>query len=232
MVSRVAHILFFFIFSIIASALDFDSTDSFEDNSLFIDTGSTASLDQKAPSMFDLTDFPSSTSFLPMDSSSGFFLDEDLDSNDIDVQSPSSQNDDNAALLSLFSEPAHVDDENFDLDDATSGSLIAAVDGTSFFPNGENAGGGDDSEIADLSGIDQQLLLNPLGAISRDRGKINPYCSLYTQTFNPVGLCVPSVAENQVELPRLRGLPSPNRFNDYKFWDVNHATYGTFSHSD
>ena len=233
MFSGVANTLFFFYFPIIASALDFDSFGSTEDDLLFADIGSTGPLDQKAPSMFDLTEFPSSTSFLPLDSSSSLFLNDDFDSIDVNVQSPSSQNDDNAALLSLFSEPAHVDDEKSYFDDATSGSLIAAVDGTTFFPNSENTGGADESEIADLSGIDQQLLPNPLRAITHDRGKTNPYCSLYTQTFNPVGVCVPNVAGNQVEIPRrFRVLPSPNRFNDYKFWSVNHATYGTFTHPD
>lgn len=234
MFSHLAHVQSFFTLSIIilGLALDFDTIGPFEHDLLFSDTGSAASLDQKAPSMFNLAQLSSSSGFLPFDSSSDIFLEEDKDSKDINVQSPTSGNDNDMVLPSLSSESAHAD-EKFYRDDETLGPLVAAVDDTTFSPSDENARAGS-GEIADMSGTDEQLLRNPLDDLTRyrDEGKINPYCFLYTQTYNPVGVCASNRKGNQVEIPRsLRGFSSPTPFVDYKFWDVNHATYGTLIRS-
>lgn len=214
---RLVHTVIFFMLSIIVSALDFDSTGPFENELLFSDTASATSLDQKAPSMFDLTE-------LPFDSPSEVFLDENIGDSDINFQSPSSQNDDNISLLSLFSEPAHFDEEDSNLNELTPGYLIAAVDSTTFLSDaGADAGSG---EIADLSDIDQVLLRGPFRVLNPYQAEINPFCSLYTKTYNPVGVCASNKAEYRVELPQLLPGSSPVPFRGYTRWNVDHATYG------
>ena len=242
MSSHLAHFQILLILSISVSALapDLDSIGLPEDDGfLFSDTGSAASLDQGASFMFDFTQLPSSSDFSPFDSSAfDNFLEEDIGSNDINIQSPTRENDDDMFSMSLISsEPAHADEESYQ-EDATPEPLIAAVDDATFSPSDEDAdAGGDGGEIADLSGSEERLLRSPFGALNRygdqGRGKINPYCSLYTQTYNPVGVCAPNTKGDQVELPRPpMGFSSPTPFSGYRFWDVNHATYGTLIQSN
>lgn len=254
--SSLAQFRIFLILSISVSAfaLDFDSIGPLENDLLFSDTESAASLDHRPSSpMFELAQLPPGFDLLPFDSSPDIFLEEEGNgSNDINIYSSTSGNDNDIFLLSSSSEPAHADDEGASSyqdgdDDANSEDpLIALVDEeTTFFPSDENAdadagaASGNGDVIADLSGSDELLLRSPFGALNRDlyqnlgQGKINPYCSLYTKTYNPVGVCASNKKGNQVEIPRyLRGFSLRPPFSGYKFWDVNHATYGTWTYYD
>lgn len=233
MSSHLAHFQILLILSTSVSALapDLDSIGPPEDDFLLSNAGSAAPLDQRASFMFELAQLPSSSEILPFDSSLDNFLKEDSGSKDNNIQSPTSENDNEFFLMSPSFEPSHADEDSYQ-DGATPKPLIAAVDDATLFPSDEDADGGDGGEIADLSGSEEQLLRNPFGALTRygdrDQGKMNPYCSLYTQTYNPFGVCAPNAKGNQVEIPRsLMRFSSPNPFSGYKFWEVNHATYGT-----
>lgn len=236
---RLLHTVLFFTLPVVVSALDLDldSPGSSDHDLFFSDPGllsdqSAAFLDQKVSPPFDLTELPSSSNFSPLDASSDIFLEGegDIGNHDSNVLFPSGENGDDTSLLSLLSEPAHVNgEEEFYQDDANPGSLVATVDENTFSSsdNDDADGGGSGSgEIADLSDIDQQLLLNPLGGLSRDRGKINPFCALYTKNYNPVGVCAPNTAEDQIQVYQIMG--SHSAWDGYKVWEVNHATYGKF----
>ena len=237
MFSFLVHNAFFFILSIIVSALPFESTDFLGNDLLFSDITlssdqSAASLDENASTMFDLSELPASFNIWPLDGSAEAFGHEnEIGNNDSGFQYLSSEDIIDMELPDPLSEPAHLGEEESYQDDLTPGSLIAAVDGTAFFPSDDddnNAPAGASGEIADLSNFDLQLLRDPLGAlIGEDRGETNSFCSLYTKTYYPIGICASNAPGNQVEVKRASYPLNSFAFAGFKVWQVSHATYGT-----